>query len=173
MLLFWAVGAYNRLIRLRSAALQAFGALDAQLTRGIALLAEYEASRLPDGADAPAGDADDAHAALSAAATQLGASLAVARARPLDDGAAAALATATEVLEAAWQALLRESARAGQGVAPPTLAPWIHKREQLALHTGEARRQFNEAVAQYNHGIAQFPASVLAWLFGMKQGRAL
>lgn len=174
LLLFWAVGAYNRLIRLRSAALQAFGVLDAQLMRWVALLAEYEASRsLPGDAEAPAGAADHGHVALSAAATQLSASLAVARGRPLDDGAAVALVTAAEVLEATWQALLRESAQASQGVAPPTLAPWIHQREQLALHTGEARRQFNEAVMQYNQGVAQFPASVLAWLFSMKKGRTL
>ena len=174
LLLFWAVGAYNRLIRLRSAALQAFGTLDAQLMRWVAVLADYEASRrLPDDADAPAVAVDDAHAALSAAATQLGASLAVARARPLDGGAAAALTAAAEVLEAAWQALLRDAAQAGQGMAPPTLAPWIHKREQLALHIGEARRQFNAAVMQYNLGVGQFPASMLAWFFSMKKGRAL
>ncbi len=174
LLLFWAVGAYNRLIRLRAAALQAFGALDAHLLRWIALLAEYEAARrAPEDPGALAGGAGDAHAALEAAATQLGASLAVARARPLDDGAAAALAAAAQVLDTAWQALLREAAQASQGVAPSALAPWIHQREQLALRSEQARRQFNEAVMQYNHGIAQFPASLLAWLFGMKKGRTL
>ena len=30
LMLFWAVGAYNRLVRLRSAVVQAFGGLDAQ-----------------------------------------------------------------------------------------------------------------------------------------------
>lgn len=174
LLLFWAVGAYNRLIRLRSAALQAFGGLDAQLLRWIALLAEYEATRAaPQEPGALPDRASDAHAALEAAATQLGASLAAARARPLDEGAAAALAAAAQVLDTAWQAMVHEAAWAGQGVAPPALAPWIHRREQLALHTGEARRQFNEAVMQYNQGIAQFPASLLAWLFGMKKGRTL
>lgn len=174
LLLFWAVGAYNRLIRLRSAVFQAFGALDAQLVRWVALLAEYEAARrLPDGEGVPRSAADDAHAALVAAATQLSASLAVARARPLDEGAVAALATADEVLETAWQALLRAAAQASEGVAPPALAPWIHQREQLALHTGEARRQYNVAVQHYNQGVGQFPASLLAWLFGMKKGRSL
>jgi len=41
LLLFWAVGAYQRLLRLRAAAHQAFGALDAYLVRQQALLAEF------------------------------------------------------------------------------------------------------------------------------------
>ncbi len=174
LLLFWAVGAYNRLIRLRSAALQAFGALDAHWQRWIALLAQYAASRIEATEDdASAGGAADTQAALDAAAAQFAASLAVARARPLDGDAAATLSAAAQVLDTAWQALAHEQARAGEGVAPPALAPWIHQREQLALHAGEARRLFNEAVGQYNHAIGQFPANLLAWLFGMKKGRAL
>ena len=174
LLLFWAIGAYNRLIRLRSAALQAFGALDAHWQRWIALLADCAVART--GVDETAACpevASDELAALAAARGQFEASLAVARARPLDGGAAAALSAAAQVLDTAWQTMIHEAARASEGVAPPALAPWIHQREQLALHSGEARRQFNEAVAQYNHGIAQFPANLLAWLFGMQQGRAL
>lgn len=174
LLLFWAVGAYNRLIRLRSAALQAFGSLDVQLLRWMALLADYQAARgAPEAEGMAPGRVDDAHAALAAAATQLGASLTVARTTPLDDGAAAALATAGQVLDTAWQTLVRETAQASQGMAPPALAPWIHRREQSALHVEQARHQFNTAVLQYNQGIAQFPASLLAWLFGMKKGRTL
>lgn len=174
LLLFWAVGAYNRLIRLRSTALQAFGALDAHWQRWMSLLAEYAAARAGQAdADAIPEAASDSQAALDAAAAQFGASLAVARARPLDGGAAAALLAAAQVLDTAWQAMIHDAARASEGVAPPALAPWIHQREQLALHSSEARRLFNEAVAGYNHAIAQFPANLLAWLFGMKQGRTL
>ncbi len=181
LFLFWAVGAYNRLIRLRSAALQAFGGLDTHMVRWIALLGEYEAAHGAPGAvqaivgdePAPAAGAHDAHAALWAAATQLGASLAVARARPLDSGAAAALAAASQVLENAWQTVVREAAQVSEGVAPPALAPWVVRREQVALHSDEARRLFNDAVAQYNHAIAQFPASLLAWLLGFKKAQTL
>ncbi|RYH08363.1 MAG: lema family protein, partial [Alphaproteobacteria bacterium] len=35
LLLFWFVGAHNRLVRLRSAAVQAYGALDALIVRQI------------------------------------------------------------------------------------------------------------------------------------------
>lgn len=179
LLLFWAVGAYNRLIRLRSAALQAFGGLDTYLVRWIALLGEYEAARATPGmsgtpgASGPATPPDDGHAALQAAATQFGASLAVARARPLDAGAAAALTAAMQVLDTAWQAIVREAAQASEGVAPPALAPWVQRREQLALHSGQAQQAFNDAVAQYNQAIAQFPANLLAWLFGFKKAQTL
>ena len=82
LLLFWAVGAYNRLIRLRSAALQAFGALDAHCQRWIALLAQYAASRIEATEDdASAGGAADTQAALGAAAGEYAASLAVGRGR--------------------------------------------------------------------------------------------
>ena len=182
LFLFWAVGAYNRLIRLRSAALQAFGGLDTHMVRWIALLGEYEASRgaptgAPDGIVADevpvVASGHDAHAALRAAATQFGASLAVARARPLDSGAAAALSAAAQVLDTAWQAVVREAAQASEGVAPPALAPWVMRRDQVALQSDEARRLFNDAVVQYNQAIAQFPASLLAWLFGFKKAQTL
>lgn len=182
VLLFWAVGAYNRLMRLRSAAIQAFGGLDAHLVRTITMLGEYEATLLPERSPS------DARAALWAATTQFGASLAAARARPLDTAAAAALSTAEQVLNVAWQAVVRDRAGApvdgvGDGPvphaaagAPPadqTLAAWIIRRDQQAAHNDLARQQFNDAVAQYNRAIAQFPASVLAWLFGFHQARPL
>ncbi len=187
VLLFWAVGAYNRLVRLRSAAIQAFGGLDAHLVRTITMLGEYEATLLPERSRS------DARAALWAATTQFGASLAVARARPLDASAAAALSTAEQVLGAAWQAVVRdgsasqaelqgadgrtaEQACAGSAEEPATdqaMAAWIIRRDQQEAHNALARRQFNDAVAQYNCAVAQFPASVLAWLFGFHRARPL
>jgi len=89
--LFWMVGAYNRLVRQRSTVLQAFVALDTFFVRWIALTSECLAA-LDD--LSPDGGMADAHAAVAAATTQLGASLAVARARPLDGGAIAALGRA-------------------------------------------------------------------------------
>ena len=36
-----------------------------------------------------------------------------------------------------------------------------------------ATETFNEAVARYNEAIGQFPAILLAWLFGFQPGRGL
>jgi LemA protein len=49
----------------------------------------------------------------------------------------------------------------------------IARRDQLALRTHSAVLLFNQAVARYNAGIAQFPAIVLAWVFGFKPGLGL
>ncbi|GKS87265.1 LemA family protein [Acidovorax sp. SUPP1855] len=168
LLLFWAVGAYNRIVRLRSAAIQAFGGLDAHLMRMMAMLGEYEAAQGP----APAAHAD-ARAALWAATTQFGASLAVARARPLDAGAAAALLTGREVLEAAWLAMVRVAEvphAPGEGAALPL---WAQRWQELVAQNALATRQFNDAALQYNQAIGQFPARLLAWLFGFKAARTL
>ena len=164
LLLFWTVGAYNRLIRLRARALQAFGAFDGFMARLIALIDDYRAARGV--ADAPA--QADAHAALDAAAAQFGASLAVARERPLDAGAAAALAAGAHVLETAWQTVARNPPEGAEA-----FAPWLREREDLALQSVPAQEQFNAAVTRYNHAIAQFPASLLAWLIGLRPAQTL
>jgi len=165
VLLFWAVGAYNRLIRLRSAAIQAFGGLDAHLMRMMAMLGEYEATQVPEPSPS------DARAALWAATTQFGASLAVARARPLDAGAAAALSAARDVMDTAWLAVVREVQDRGNG--EEAMAAWTIRREQHLAQNALAQQQFNDAVAQYNGAITQFPARLLAWLFGFKRAQML
>lgn len=172
LLLFWAVGAYNRLIRLRSAALQAFGALEAHWQRWPVLVAEYQANHAGTWGDDRGAECNQL-TALSAAASQFAASLRVARTKPLDADVAAALSTAEQVLDTAWQAMARQAACASADMAPPTLAPWLAQCEQLARYGGEARLAFNTAVAGYNHAITQFPANLLAWVFGLKPGRAL
>lgn len=173
VLLFWAVGAYNRLMRLRSSAIQAFGALDAELLRRTALLAEYDATvtgpRLPEDAQM--------HEALRASVTQYAASLAVMRARPLDASAGSALVAGGKVLDAAWQKLLESSSeptREGESVdAVQTLNSLIQRSDQQRSQIENATAQFNAAVDHYNQAVAQFPANLLAWVFGFKQAQTL
>ena len=203
---FWALGAYNRLMRLRSAVAQAFGSLDAHIVRQVVLLGEFGAAYPVPAAPPGTGAAQPmpAHfrelAALQGATTQLSASLAVARARPLQASAIAALAAAREVLQASWakalQAMLAPSADAAQaagttgsgagpGVDCPAAEPapssaiplapalWQTRWEEHVQQNDHAIRVFNEAVVHYNGAIAQFPANLLAWVFGFKAARAL
>jgi len=163
--LFWSVGAYNRLVRLRSAVLKAFGGLDVHLVRMLAMLGEYDA------AQASAGAPDlEARQALQAAAAQCAASLAVARARPLDAGGAVALSTDLQALEDAWGALSHQLPALA---VPDGATPWSQRWEQHQTENAQALAQLGAAVVQYNAAIAQFPAQVLAWLFGFKAARAL
>ena len=162
LLLFWAVGAYQRLLRLRAAAHQAFGALDAYLVRQQALLAECEAAHAQ-ASGAPAA----ALAALQAASIQWGAALALARARPLSPEAVATLGAGQRTLVAAWQALLR--AREDED-GPAAIASWRQRWDTCQAHNGLAQQQFNDAVTQYNAAIAQWPARLLALLLGLRPG---
>ena len=50
---------------------------------------------------------------------------------------------------------------------------WQVRWEEHAVQNEQAIRVFNEAVVQYNAAIAQFPASLLARVFGFKAARAL
>lgn len=165
VIVFWGVGAYHRLVRLRSSTIQGFASLDTHLTRLLATLADYDAAQASAGAPAVA-----ARANLQAAASQCAAALARVRARPLQADAAAALARALQGLEAAWNTLAHQL---------PTLAvpegtlPWAQRWEQNQAQNIQAIEQWGAAVAQYNAAIDQFPAQVLAWLFGFKATRAL
>ena len=164
VMVFWAVGAYNRLVRLRSAAIQAFGGLDVSLVRMMALPGGGAAAHGP-----VAPKESPAWQSLHAAATQFGASLAVARAQPLQADAAAALSTALQVLCAASDALMQAGAE--DDTHPG--AAWAQQWESLQAQRALAQAQVNQAVALYNEALAQFPARMLAGVFGFKPGRIL
>lgn len=168
--LFWSVGAYNRLVRLRSDANSAFAALEVELTRQVQLV---HACIPPDEAQ-PVTQFEGGSAfwaGLQGAAAQLAASLASARSKPLDPERIAALGAAQEVLGMAWERAERDDAH---DLAGPRLPEdFSGERIQLVRMTQAATVHFNEAVARYNAAIAQFPAILLAWLFGFQPGRGL
>ena len=108
---------------------------------------------------------------VAAAAAQFRASLAAARLRPLEPERIAALGSAQEVLQMAWDRAERDDAH---DLAGPRLPENVtSERAQLARQTQVAIGHFNHAVARYNAAIDEFPALLLAWLFGFKPGRGL
>lgn len=172
VLLFWSVGAYNRLVRLRAEANAAFAALDAQWQRQLALVQsslpdEFQTSQFTlDGA--MIGDGSELWAGLRGASTQFAASLAAMRARPLHASRAGALRAAQDVLLLAWQRVSTDAHDLAGAAMPETVAAqW----QQLMQDTHRLQAQFNDAVTRYNVAIAQFPAVLLAWLFGFKAAR--
>lgn len=171
VLLFWAVGAYNRLVRLRGEANAAFAALDAELTGQVGLVKEL----LPEGVDHPASLFDGMESSfwggLQGAAAQLESALAVARQRPLEPDRIAALDAAQSVLATAWERAERDDAHdlAGPRLPDTLTTTRAHLTAQCIAGAG----RFSEAVNRYNHAIRQFPAVLLAWLFGFKSGRGL
>jgi LemA protein len=170
VLLFWIVGAYNRLMRLRADANSAFAALEAELSRQVDLVRNQLPG--PEATQPASLDGEGSFwAGLHGAAAQFAASLAVARTRPLEPAGIAALSAAQEVLAMAWARAERDDAH---DLAGPRLPDTVtSRRVQLALQTHLATEQFNQAVLRYNQAIAQFPALLLAWLFGFKPGRGV
>lgn len=184
--LFWFVGAHNRLVRLRSAALGAYASLDALLVRQLDFVQASIVASPPGEGDPRPGDAS-LQAATGQASTVLGAT----RLRPLDPRAIGALGTALHVLLNAWArlhpddvvsfeadgtlsrpaALLgpRESGATTQPFPGATPMAWPEPSALVEI----TRAQFNTAVMHYNAAIRQFPAVFVAWAFRLRPAAPL
>ncbi|QHI98626.1 LemA family protein [Xylophilus rhododendri] len=171
VLAFWAVGAHNRLTRLRAAVLQAFGQLDAAMALWIELVPPAPDPATP--LDEAAAADEAGWAGLRAAALQLGACLAVARQRRQRRqrrADIAALSAARDVLRDAWQRLLLETPRFGGQAQPGSIhLVWEQRDTQVQL----AIDQYNQAVRLYNAALGQFPAAILAWLLRLRRAQVL
>ncbi len=171
--LFWSVGAYNRLVRLRSAALAAFQVLGEALAAYVVLVNDCfmpSSGALP----VPTTQTLDGAAAatwvgLQAASTQFDASLQVARRQPLDAAGMAALQTALAVLQAAWRRAPSGFVERPLALPAALQAQWSERDQQVA----HARAAFNRAVLAYNAAIAQFPAVLMARLFAFREAGCL
>ena len=171
VLLFWGVGADNRLRRLRADAKAAFASVDAELAHQVELVSDHLPPPEPT-QPAPLGlEPVSFWDALHAAAMQLEATLAAARTKPLAPDYIGALSAAQEVLRMAWERAERDDAHDLAGPRLPDTV--LLRRAQLLLQAHAATESFNAAVVRYNDAIAQFPAILLAWLFGFQAARTL
>jgi LemA protein len=166
---FWAIGAYNRLVRLRAQVSQAFATLDAQLIRQLVWVQGCLPASMRDGARALPGEPADpvvaAWASLGSASDEFTTTLAAARARPLDAPAVAALTAAQGVLDMAWLRAWHQA----HALVPASLPEDLpEQRDKLLSRIGPLRDAFNDAVRVYNEAIDQFPALLLARLFAFK-----
>ena len=154
---FWTLGAYNRMVRLRTALVERFSHVDAQYRQRHALL-EEQVEMLATGL-AAAGPRLDA---LRAACRQADAARERAQVRPGAASAVISLRVADEILAEA-RARLPVQAIAGGDL------PALNQR-LAAIDTALAfaRREFNEAVAAYNEAVGQFPTLLLAQLFSFR-----
>jgi LemA protein len=155
VLLFWTVGAYNRLVRLRNTIVSSFAPVDEQFGLRHALLQEQlEAVGTSLSQAAPRVEA------LRAASLQTDMARAHAKAHPGAPGAITSLRLADEILAEA-RARLPVPAIAGSGISE-IQARLTASDTALAF----ARGGFNTAVLDYNRAIGQMPTRVIAWLFG-------
>ena len=101
LVFFWAIGAYNRLVRLRAAVGTAFAALEPLLRERLAWVKGALPPAEPPAPDAPASTLDEprtqAWARLDAAGEQLALALAPVRSQPVSARAVCSLAQAQAV----------------------------------------------------------------------------
>ena len=164
VLLFWSLGAYNRLVGLRAQGISRFAAVDQRMAQALGLLAEAAAG--DDAGATPVADRAGRHAGspaaragLQAAAVQFEVALRVARRQPLDAGVMAALQAAHSTVHAVWE-------RCSASASAPDTTTMQRGWQDSSRDVHEAQAGYNAAVQDYNAAIAQFPASVLAYFFG-------
>ncbi|MFV0680417.1 hypothetical protein [Ottowia sp.] len=174
VLFFWAVGAYNRLVRLRAAVGKAFAVFDEQLVRQVVWIQGCLPEAMRGGLQTSPIELDDpvtaAWARLHATSDQVVVALAKLRGHPMDGAGMAALVLAHEAMRTAWAGALAEAI--AEDAVPS--AQRLQERWMRLLHQSlPLRAAFNEAVQSYNQGIGQFPAWLLARVFGFKPAGAL
>jgi LemA protein len=177
LLLFWALGAYNRLVGVRAQLTQALNALavhwqaNAQSLRSE--LASLSHAPETDSAWASLGDEASNWRPLAQATKQLQACLAAVQAHPsavaqLDD--IASVRAAYQVMVGAWDRLSgTHDDLAGEAVPHSLTMLWQHQQ----LQAQEKLRDYNAAVHIYNHAVQQFPAILVSWIFGFSVAQAL
>ncbi len=177
--LFWSLGAYNRLIRLRAQAIVAFSGFEQNTGKLTALVQNrFPYSALLSAAD-PAVISHElvcAWAGLVGASDQLSVSMKVARQRPLHAESIAALALAQTTMSDSWlrlQQLAVQTEPSAQSASLWLPAELQEQWGQLANQSERNKLEFNQQVSAYNQAIKQFPAAVLAWVFGFKLAQVL
>jgi LemA protein len=165
VLLFWAVGAYSRLQRLRAGIPAAFAHLDKQVRRRHDILPKLHATVRP---QLPA--AHDTLERVLAASSQVVAATDLVKNHPHQSGALHSCSMAEDVFQdshARLHTLLAEQGDALQGRELDGLL------EELLLADNQARfarSLFNQATLAYNSATVLWPTRLLARTFGF--GRA-
>lgn len=170
VLVLWGVGAYNRLMALRSAIGQSWNQVD-ELLR----LREQVATPLAQRLRTSLGE--DGHAALDAvvaAQAQLQADLTALRGRPLQQRAVLAALVAHDVACANALAGLQAAAVADVTLAAdPDLAIAWTELDRIDSRLATARQAFNDAAQVYDAAIAQLPTRLLVPWFGFERAGRL
>lgn len=162
IVLFWAVGAYNRLVTLKNAIANAFGQIDVQLKRRHDLI-----PNLVEVARQYLVHESQTLEAVIAARNQARNAEQVAAASPLSAQALAALAGAEQTLGAALSRLMVVVEDYPELKADQNLRELSEELASTENRIGFARQAYNDQVLQFNDAATQFPALIVARLFGM------
>ena len=160
VLLFWGVGLYNRLMRLRARSLEVLGVVEKHASACVVLVKQYVAA--PGGSDghAPVGAP---WVGLHAAACRFEQWLEQPRSMPLQPDAIQSLSAAWAAMHAAWL----DASEGPTDLAGPVMPPEMQEAWSAAsLKVQSASGGYNQIVARYNEAIQQYPARWVAGLMG-------
>ena len=168
LIVFWGVGAYNRLIKLRNEITNAFAQIDVQLKRRHDLIPnlvevarkylEHERETLE---------------RVTAARAQVVAATDLVRSQPNQAGPIKSLNLAEGVLSSAmgrFQAIVEAYPELKADESLRDLSEELtHTENKVAF----SRQLFNDATLDYNNAAQQFPANMVAGVFGFKEATML
>ena len=162
LVLFWAVGAYNRLVTLKNAIANAFGQIDVQLKRRHDLI-----PNLVEVARQYLVHESQTLEAVIAARNQARSAEQNAAASPLSAQALAALAGAEQTLGAALSRLMVVVEDYPELKADQNLRELSEELASTENRIGFARQAYNDQVLQFNDAASQFPTLIVARIFGL------
>jgi LemA protein len=161
LLVFWAVGAYNRLIRLKNIIANAFGQIDVQLKRRYDLI-----PNLVEAAKKYLQHEQSTLEAVMLARNQARAASDAVRSRPANADAVVALAAAEQSLDGSLGRLFAVAEAYPELKADQTIRELSEELTSTENKVGFARQAYNDAVLDYNNAQGQFPALLIARTFG-------
>ena len=159
-LIFWSVGAYNRLVRLKNIIANAFGQIDVQLKRRYELI-----PNLVEAAKKYMSHERETLEAVIAARNQAKSASDAARSRPSNALAVSTLAVAEQALSSSLGQLFALSEAYPDLKADQTIRELSEELTSTENKVTFARQAFNDAVLDYNNAQGQFPAVLVARLF--------
>jgi LemA protein len=169
---FWSLGAYNRLVRLRAAIGTQFVSLEAVLLQyqevvQQAVTAASTSPQLWASANLPELEVDP-WTRLQVSAGLLTVAMSRMQSHPLEPDSSQALQDAGAELQLAWAGLVHPDAfyvNVPEGLQQRWMA--------LDLLVQPEVQRFNASIIEYNHAIAQYPAALLAKLFQFHPAQTL
>jgi len=157
-LVFWSVGLYNRLMRLRARSMDVLQVLEKHMRACDAVVNASMSEGAMSGSKPPV-----EWEALAMAIQSLDAAWKLPRPNPLTTESLMPLAVAWDFVHAQWLIASDVPADlAGPSVPPDLLADW----DAGVLKVESARGGLNQILGRYNEAIHQFPASAVAGVMG-------
>jgi LemA protein len=168
LVVFWAIGAYNRLIGLRNQFKNAFSQIDVQLKRRYDLI-----PNLVETAKAYMKHERETLEAVIAARNGAVTANASAAADPANAAAMQGLVTAEGALRSALGRLFALAEAYPDLKANQNMMQLTEELTGTENKISFARQAFNDSVMSYNTAVEQFPSNVIAGAFGFGQAELL